>query len=266
MPAPDPFDELEELFAEDDMTPVRTPTRREAQVTPAIQRTPTRAEALPNRTPTRLERPNDDAVPFRPSRRPPMALLCICDDGSDNGEWIRIRHDHFVLGKTEGDVQIGHDDLMAPRHAEITRTIENGKWHWHLTDLHSATGTFVSVTERPLKNGSEMWLGGQRYRFELEHADQLPTLRALANAATCYVFDGPTVVLGRQPTATAGSIRVDDPQVHSQHVRFERRGQNWHVVHLGGKNGLWVRVDRVRFPVMCRFQLGEQRFLVRVVA
>jgi pSer/pThr/pTyr-binding forkhead associated (FHA) protein len=192
--------------------------------------------------------------------------LCICDDGADDGEWIRIRDDHLVIGRTDGDVRIAHDPMIAPRHAEITRTSVDGKWHWHLTDLHSLTGTFVSVTERQLKNGAEMWLGSRRYRFELAHADQLPSLRDLETPANCYLFDGPNVVLGRQPTMAAGSIRVDDPQLSAQHVRLERRGQNWHVVHLGGKNGLWVRVDRVRFPVMCRFQLGEQRFVVRVVA
>lgn len=265
MPTPDPFDELEELFADDEPAPGRTPTRKEAHVPFNLQRTPTRAEALPGRTPTSMERASDEAVPFRPSRRPPMAQLCICDDGSDEGEWIRIRQDGFVIGRNYGDLLIPSDALIAPRHAEISRANENGKWHWHLTDLHSATGTFVSVSERPLKSGSEMWLGRHRYRFDLAAVGQLPTITDMDDPQRRLVLDPPSMVFGRQPSH-GGMARPDDPSLNREHVRFELSGDQWKVVNLSSKNGLWVRVDRVRFPVSCRFQLGEQRFLVRVIA
>lgn len=269
MPAPDPFDELDELFAEDELAaeaaPHRTPTRKEAQVPFGFQRTPTRAEALPGRTPTRMERSADESVAFHPTRRPPLALLCVLDDGADDGEWNRIRQDRFVIGRSEGDLKIGHDALMAPRHAEIVRHLENGKWQWHLTDLRSETGTFVAVAERPLKSGSEMWLGRHRYRFEQSSTSQLPTIADIEQPQKRYVLDPPSVVFGRQP-ATGGIARPDDPCLNRDQVRFELTGEHWKVTNLNSKNGLWVRVDRVRFPVSCRFQLGEQRFLVRVIA
>src|SRR5688572_21012439 len=63
-------------------------------------------------------------VPFRPVRRPPMASLCIVDDASDDGEWVRIRDGACVLGRSEGNVIIPHDGMMSSKHAEITRVLE----------------------------------------------------------------------------------------------------------------------------------------------
>ena len=46
------------------------------------------------------------ARPFRPTNRPPIALLTICDDGRSHGETVRIRDDQFIVGRTEGDLQL----------------------------------------------------------------------------------------------------------------------------------------------------------------
>src|SRR5262249_44092885 len=145
----DPFGDLESLFSEGDLGVTRgageskgnyTPTRKEAVVretAPAAspnekekpripsRGTPTRLEPLPlfrtgERTPIRREEASEDAAPFKPTRRPPMALLCYLDDGSEDGEWFRMRTDRFVIGRTEGDVRIPHDGMISPRHAEIT--------------------------------------------------------------------------------------------------------------------------------------------------
>src|SRR5262245_8973242 len=64
--------------------------------------------------PTAAERAEvlDDAVPAeRPRDRPPMALLCILDDGKADGEWVRLRGDRCLIGRTEGDVRIPHDGM-----------------------------------------------------------------------------------------------------------------------------------------------------------
>lgn len=266
MPAPDPFDELEQLFADDDASPAGyVPTRKEAIPAKQHQRTPTRAEAIPARTPTRAESVGHDAAPFRPKRRPPMAVLCICDDGQSEGEWQRIRSDRFVIGRTEGDCVIPMDDLMAPRHAEISRALENGKHNWYLTDLQSPTGTFVAVSQRPLKSGIELWLGSRRYRFEHLDSSQLPNLVDLDSPQRRFVLDPPAILLGRQP-GPGGLAIPDDAGLNQQHARFESTAHQWKVIDMNSRNGVWVRVDRVRFPVMCRFQLGEQRFVVRVVS
>src|SRR4051812_21740842 len=57
----------------------------------------------------------------RPVQRPPMAQLCIFDDGATDGEWIRLRADRTVIGRTEGDVLIPHDGQIANPHTEILR-------------------------------------------------------------------------------------------------------------------------------------------------
>src|SRR5437660_7344157 len=98
MPEPDPFDELEELFAEDDLKPAGpggyVPTRKESALPPgsgrlASPRVATRVEsAVPQRSGIGTNAPPaDDSQPYKPSRRPPLAIICVLDDGLDDGEW-----------------------------------------------------------------------------------------------------------------------------------------------------------------------------------
>ncbi len=87
--------------------------------------------ARPGRDPTAIEPPPirpsperpvaaaGEASTFRPSLRPPMAILCAYDDGQDTGETVRIRVPSFVIGRTAGDLVIPHDGGMSSRHAEI---------------------------------------------------------------------------------------------------------------------------------------------------
>ena len=51
----------------------------------------------------------------RPQDRPPLALLCVLDDGKADGEWHRLRADRCVIGRTEGDIRIAHDAKMSSR-------------------------------------------------------------------------------------------------------------------------------------------------------
>src|SRR5271157_4341310 len=46
------------------------------------------------------------ATLFRPTVRPPVAVLTVCDDGKLDGEVIRIRDQRFVIGRSEGDLKI----------------------------------------------------------------------------------------------------------------------------------------------------------------
>jgi FHA domain len=285
----DPFGDLESLFSEGDLGVTRgagapkggyTPTRKEAVVRDEVKtpppltqepekpgspagRSPTRLEPLPlfragDRLATRAEQVVEDTAPFKPTRRPPMALLCYLDDGSEDGEWFRVRTDKFVIGRTEGDLLVPHDGLVSPRHAEITRTLENSKHVWHLTDLHSEAGTFVAVPERPLKHGMELWLGTRRYRFEQQEGGAAPVLAEIGGERR-IVLDPPAVDFGRAMVPV-------DPCLGKPHCRFEGGADGkWKVVNLGSRNGIWVRTDRVRFVANCRFQIGEQRFYVEVV-
>src|SRR6201999_4123782 len=46
---------------------------------------------------------------FRPTGRPPVALLTVQDDGRNEGEVIRIRQPRFVIVRTEGCLVIPID-------------------------------------------------------------------------------------------------------------------------------------------------------------
>src|SRR5947209_5349177 len=49
--------------------------------------------------------------PDRPTQRPPVASLTLFDDGKTDGELLRLRAARFVLGRSEGDFLLPHDEL-----------------------------------------------------------------------------------------------------------------------------------------------------------
>jgi hypothetical protein len=58
---------------------------------------------------------------FRPSARPPVAILIMCDDGEISGEVFRLRGERFIIGRTEGDLQLRDDPQVSSRHVALTR-------------------------------------------------------------------------------------------------------------------------------------------------
>jgi pSer/pThr/pTyr-binding forkhead associated (FHA) protein len=244
------------------------------------------------RTPTLKEEESiPDTRPFRPTRRPPMALLCALDDGRDDGEWFRLRRPRFVIGRTEGDLVIAHDDMMSGRHAELTREQDKGRFRWYLTDLRSTNGTFVRTSHTLLRNGQEFLIGGRRFRF-----DAAPAVEAVAAEAEeepvgagTRGWQGspasqllPSVVeitatgpgqrnflnraehwIGRDATR-CDIVLTDDPLVSPRHARvfLDPKGR-WRLENAQSLNGTWVRIERMPLDGAGQFQLGEQRFLVR---
>ena len=104
--------------------------------------------------------------PYRPTSRPPIALLTVFDDGKNEGEVIRIRDQKFVIGRTEGDLKIPHRRPDLARHVEITLQAIGGIHRWVVTDLQSTHGMFVRVSRTVLNDRSEFLVGNGRYRFE----------------------------------------------------------------------------------------------------
>jgi pSer/pThr/pTyr-binding forkhead associated (FHA) protein len=232
-----------------------------------------------------------DTQPERPVQRPPMALLCILDDGKHDGEWIRLRADRTVLGRTEGDVRIPHDLMMSARHAEIVRHKVQSGYRWHLTDLQSTNGTFVRIGSTILRHGNELLIGAGRYRFEAAsapatelHPAPVPpqgTLgwqgESLSALVPCLVeltpsgpgrrfpLSLPEYWIGRDANACA-IARPEDPLTNPRHAWLYRdaKGQ-WHVENNKSLNGLWLRVEQIPLEGACQFRLGEQRFLLRVL-
>jgi len=254
-------------------------------------------QAVRSRRPaTAKEAPGEsDTMPFRPVRRPPMALLCILDDGDrDDGEWVRLRSDRVVIGRVEGDIVIPHDTMMSGRHAELTRQLENGRFRWYLTDLQSTNGTYIRVGNAHLKHNQEMLIGSRCYRFDaapqgaaladatesedeqpvstrgwqsLSAADLIPALIELTpkGEGQRHLLTRADNWIGRNPT-TCSVVLGNDPFVSPQHVRIHKdsRGR-WHIESAKSLNGLWLRIDQAPLEGACQFQLGEQRFLLRVL-
>ena len=249
----------------------------------------------PVRTLTVKERSVEaDTVSFRPMRRPPMALLCILDDGQEDGEWIRLRGERLVIGRTEGDIMVCHDDLMSGQHAEISRQVDKDRYRWFLADLGSTNGTYVRVGGGLLIDGQELLIGSRRLRFRaalqgaalMADAEKHPPGIAKGTAGwqglsptslipsfveitpqgdgETHFLQSPENWIGRDP-ALCNIALLEDPMVSPRHARIFRDAKGrWRIEHAKSLNGLWLRIERVPVEGACQFQLGEQRFLLRV--
>lgn len=228
------------------------------------------------------------AKPYRPTQRPPLALLIVLDDGKGDGEVIRLRADRFVIGRTEGDLLIAHDQQISARHVEITRQRAGDKYRWVLTDLQSSNGLFIRVSRTVLADKAELLAGLGHYRFETPGSNLPETVDALpadavggstnplgSNAAApqqpALVEIAAGKVLSRLPLAkpeywigsdpACGVCRSSDPFIAPKHVRLYRDGNGvWQAQNNKTANGLWLKVPQVTVTDSCSFQIGEQRF------
>ena len=229
------------------------------------------------------------AVAYRPSLRDPLPILIACDDGDQEGEMFRLRGDRFVIGRSEGDLVLPFDSLISGRHVEITRQKVGGTSQWVVTDLQSSNGLFVRVSRSPLGNSAEFLVGRGRYLFEMppgppEAVDQIPGART--DQTHGWLGEAPipqpslTEMLGldignrvilSQPEYWIGSDpacvirRLDDPFVEPKHARLSRDASAaWQIEHRKSLNGIWLRKSQIIVDSTCQFQIGEQRFRIRI--
>lgn len=233
----------------------------------------------------------NDTLDFHPVRRPSMATLCLLDDGRREGEWVRLRRDETIIGRSEGDIIIAHDTEMSGRHLAITReTDKDHRGRWFLKDLGSRNGTFVRISKSILKQGHEILLGGKRYRFNAANAaaeiaaptggrvgtrafqsvqmdDLIPSLVEVTPQG-----DGPRLFLkqqehwiGRDPSLSS-VVLANDMLVSPRHAKIFRDGKGiWYLENAGSRNGTWLRVNRLPVETFSEFQVGEQRCLLRII-
>jgi hypothetical protein len=232
------------------------------------------------------------ASAFRPTNRAPVAILIVYDDGRTDGEVIRIRDHRFVIGRTEGDLRIPIDGRISSRHVEISLQTVGGLHRWVVTDLQSTHGLFVRVSRTVLADKAEFLVGNGRYQFDANQAvpgatvDHLP--REVPSGETQGWGGGPspfrppavTELIGNEignrmllvkPEYWIGSdptcpvCRPDDPFCEPRHVRLYRSPSgNWYAEHIKTQNGLWLRMSQIAVDPLVHFQIGEQRFRIKV--
>ena len=222
----------------------------------------------------------DSALPFRPVNRPPTLILCALDDGSrDEGEWHRVRKSEFRIGRTLGDpeapndLELPNDNGISGRHLAITLRVESGRYRYFLTDLGSRNGTFVRVSRAALKAEQELLLGARRYLFQTGslagNAPPAQTLpRLVEMAARGHGNEFPLMegdnILGTDADRCDITI-TGDPFVSSTHAQiFKDRKSRWVIENLNSLNGIWLRIEEMALDTGGEFQIGEQRFLVRI--
>ncbi len=230
-----------------------------------------------------------EAQPEQPVLRPPVALLCVLDDGKADGEWVRLRAERTVIGRTEGDVRIAQDGAISGQHAELIRQRGAAGFRWFLIDLKSTNGTFVRIGSTFLRHESEFLIGAGRYRFEAAAAaaahsppgTPAQTTQAWSGAPVhtlvpSLVEMGPAGPLRRinltlpeywmgRDGKSCPIARPDDVLVNARHARLYRdaKGQ-WHIENNKSLNGLWLRiVEPMPLGSACQFRMGEQRFIFR---
>lgn len=229
---------------------------------------------------------------YRPSLRPPMAVLTVCDDGKSDGEQFRLRDGRFVIGRAEGDLVIPHDGMISSRHVEITRQSVGGQQRWVVTDLQSTNGLFVRISRTLLADQSELLVGKGRYRLLAPAgegsatadysppegarnmtqawgadagAPAIPSLVELVgnSFANRVPLLGAEYWIGTDPSCAI--CRPNDPYCEARHARLSRDAKgNWQVEQAKTVNGLWFRVPQVVCDTVVQFQIGEQRFRLRV--
>jgi len=239
-----------------------------------------------------IPRSGRSVSPYRPTARPPVAMLTIYDDGKMEGEVVRIRDTHFTIGRTEGDLRIPIDGLISSRHVEITCQHIGGMYRWVITDLQSTNGLFVRVSKTPLADKAEFLVGNGRYRFDALHVDAGATADiAPGGSATGQTrgwgdatnqvrppalteLIGPEIGnrtllvkneywIGSDPACPI--CRSDDPFCEEWHARVHRGSKgNWHVEHKKTHNGLWLRMPQITVDSLVQFQIGEQRFRLKI--
>lgn len=229
---------------------------------------------------------------YRPTARPPIPMLIVFDDGRMDGEVIRIREPRFVIGRTEGDLRFPLDGRMSSRHVEITHQFVGGLHRWVVTDLQSTHGMFVRVSKTVLADKAEILVGNGRYRFDAPQTDAGATAdfgpEDPGRGGTRGWDDGPSPLrppalteligseignrvllvkneywIGSDPSCPIG--RPDDPFCEARHVRLYRKPQGgWSAEHNRTVNGLWLRMSQIAVDAMVHFQIGEQRFQIKL--
>ncbi len=203
---------------------------------------------------------DNPAVPcYRPSVRAPMAVVKLFYDGQQTYHHYPVMADRFRIGRVEGELVVPHDFWMSGRHAEIQRRKRGDDYHWYLVDLNSTNGTFVQADFAVLHHQDELFLGQERYRFQLQ-SGRAGLMHVTTGAGQQWWFSSNAVTIGSQLPVGLASF-ADDPYLDAVHAKLKREPDGtWTIRDNRSRNGVWFRIKEIELPPHAEFQLGEQRF------
>lgn len=187
-------------------------------------------------------------------------LVSILKDGTD-GRRYPIYDAQADIGRAEGQVVLGDDPYLSPRHARLI--FRNGGAV--LRDLESVNGVYVRLREPvDLTSGDMLLLGQQVLRFELLQETELPLGPATQHGV--MVFGTPEVqriarlvqyttegvgrdvhylyrdetVIGREQ---GDLVFTDDPFMSRRHaaITVDRASRRFVLRDLGSSNGTAIR-------------------------
>ena len=148
----------------------------------------------------------------------------------------------------------------------VSRTVLNdraeflvGNGRYRLESPQSPAGASVDEVSDPGGFGQTMGWSGGPSPFRAPALTEL--LGQEIGDRTLLVK--PEYWIGSDPTCPI--CRIDDPFCEPRHIRLFR-GQNgtWHAEHNKTLNGLWLRMSQIVVESVVRFQIGEQRFVLKV--
>lgn len=208
------------------------------------------------------------ATRYRPSARPPMAVLRLFDDNQTGGELFRLRQTETTIGREMADICIPHDGMVSSRHVRIERLRDEGGWKWMLHDLGSTNGVFVKAKKIRLRDGDQLLIANRVVQFS--QSDQSgqqgnageARLDEIRNAGTGEWLEltGGDCWIGRDQSLCEPFL-ADEPMLDQRFARLIRRPDGrWTLWSNQTLNGLWIRVSQISLVGGSMFQLGEQRF------
>lgn len=230
-----------------------------------------------------LRPPTDGTVRFRPEKRGALPTIVLFDEQGMPGEAIVLRKAKFKIGRTHGDLVVGHDMLISGSHAMLV---------WKpgtltLMDEGSRNGTFWRL--RPgwpcrLGDGDRFLCGRQLFQIDL----QSPTLSYASNegqrksgnlsdtsraekARLVWLGDHGEAVHEYAVTASAPQTIGRDPRAeicignddflspkHAR-IRYVTAHRAYLLEDLGSFNGVFIKINGpVRLADGDMFRIGEQ--------
>jgi pSer/pThr/pTyr-binding forkhead associated (FHA) protein len=207
-------------------------------------------------------------------------LVAILKDGSD-GRAHTIFEQQTDIGRTEGQIQLGDDPYLSPRHARL----HVNKDGLVVKDLDSLNGVYVRLRDPvELADNDLLLLGQQVMRFEVLPETESPLGPAMLRGV--LVFGTPEVprvarlvqyttegvardvhylyrdetVVGREQ---GDIVCTDDPFMSRRHasITFDRATRRFGLKDLGSSNGTAIRVRGERsLKPGDQFRVGRHLF------